>query len=117
MAASKKELGALHAALTDVFTKVLQKYIDNLDMLDTCSTDEIKAKVDQEVADEASVLLDMFVPSPALLSAVAKFLKDNEIRFDDEDVNKLSGLERSLAEKHKARPQLVTLNGLAAVGE
>lgn len=115
MAAKKSELGAVHAALTNVFIRVLQRYIENLDILDSMTAKDINDELADEVTD--ALMPDMLMPNPAMLSAVSKFLKDNEIRFDDESVSKLTQLEESLASKRKARGNVVSLTTLKAVGD
>lgn len=120
MAAKKSELGAVHAALTKVFIRVLERYMKNLDELEALRGNaELAEDINDEIADEAMQLImpEDLMPNPAMLSAVSKFLKDNEIRFDDEDVDKLSTLERSLAEKRKVRGNVVSLTNLKAVGD
>lgn len=52
-------------------------------------------------------------PSPAMLSAITKFLKDNDIGMSKEDAEELSGLERRLAEKRKG----MNIRDLRVVGD
>ena len=47
-----------------------------------------------------------------MLSAIAKFLKDNEITMETETLDELSGMEQRLAAKRKARPQLASVTNL-----
>ncbi|ANS06240.1 terminase small subunit [Phage MedPE-SWcel-C56] len=108
-AATENKLGALHATLTAVYTRVLKSYEANLVELD-----KIKAgdhDLDDEVA--AAMLVELGEPNPAMLTAVAKFLKDNDILYDTEELGKLSAQEERLARMRKARgDKVVSLAGL-----
>lgn len=107
-AATEKALGALHAKLAAVFLKVLEKYEANLD-----------AEVTGEnIADDmiAAVMEDV-MPNPAMLNAVAAFLKNNEIRFDDGQIEKISALKQSLEERRKSRANVVELKNVKVIGE
>lgn len=88
-AANEGALGKLHSKLATVFTKVLERYESKLDEL-----------TEDKLADE---MLEEFEPSPAMLSAIAKFLKDNEIGLDTEEVEKLNATERRLQEQREKR--------------
>ena len=107
-AATEKALGALHAKLAAVFLKVLEKYEANLDA-------EVTG---DNIADDmiAEVMADA-MPNPAMLNAVAAFLKNNEIRFDDEQIGKISALKQSLEERRKNRANVVELRNVKAVGD
>ena len=48
-------------------------------------------------------LVELQEPNPAMLSAISKFLKDNDIGFDSEEVDALGETERRLAERREAR--------------
>lgn len=95
-AAKEAQLGALHAKLTTIFTKVLKKYelalevVESIDLNDT--TDEIAAKI-----------LEATEPNPTMLTVITKFLKDNDIGMDTAELNELSITERKLAERREAR--------------
>lgn len=107
-ASNEKALGDLHGLLTKVFMKVLKKYETQLDAVQT-------ADFESEVVEE---LMDVAVePTPAMLSAISKFLKDNSIAYDTEDLNKLSTQERRIAAMRKSRgASVVSLKDLAHVG-
>ena len=111
-AASENALGALHAKLAIIFTKVLETYEARLDMAQT-------AKTAEELSDEmVSALLDANLePSPAMLSAISKFLKDNDIAFDSDEISKLSDTEERLKARRKRRGELVNLTDLRVVNE
>jgi len=97
-AANNKDMGALHSALTAIFTRVLQDYHTKLDAVDALAEQEIENEV------LAAVFADGFTPSPAILSAVAKFLKDNEITVDTGELDELNALEEDLKSRRSARP-------------
>lgn len=113
-AAKQEALGHLHGVLTRVFQKTLDKYLAQMAVLDKFSNSD-----EEEFADEflAAALAEMSEPSPAMLSAITKFLKDNEIAFDDEDVNKLSKTEEALNKRRAARSNVVQLTSLKAMGD
>lgn len=50
--------------------------------------------------------------TPAILSACAKFLKDNDVTFDTEEIAELSALEKRLEAKRKARPNFTSVASL-----
>ena len=110
-AANEKALGALHSKLADVFAKILEKYIKRMDALDSINAADIEDEMLKELFEEGSD------PNPAMLNAVAAFLKQNEIRFDDEKLDQISALQQSLDERKKNRSNVVTLTQLKAVGE
>ena len=108
-AAKEQQLGALHAKITDVFIKVLARYEARLDALENVTTENIT----EEILDK--LLEDGAMPNPAMLSAVTKFLKDNDIGFETEKLSELSDQERRLEERRKKRPNLVDLSTLRPV--
>lgn len=95
-AAKEATLGALHSKLATVFTKVLEKYERGLDAINELPADQIEADLIEAIADIAE-------PSPAMLSAVAKFLKDNEIGLDSEEIEKLNSTARRLEDRRAQR--------------
>ena len=109
-AASEKKLGALHSAMTSIFTRILNGYEKKYDVLDAAQKDA--------VGDElASELMEMaFEPNPAMLSAITKFLKDNEITYDSEELDNLGALERKLADRKANRPNLTNVTNLPLTG-
>lgn len=113
-AAKQEELGKLHSVLTRVFQRTLDKYLAQMAVLD-----KFESSDDPEFADDllAAVIAEMGEPNPAMLSAITKFLKDNEIAFDDEDVGKLSRTEEALKSRREARTNVVQLTNLKAVGD
>lgn len=110
-AANEKALGALHSKLADVFAKVLERYIKRMDALDSINSEDLEDEMLKELFEEGAD------PNPAMLNAVTAFLKQNEIRFDDEKVDQISALQQSLDERKKKRSNVVTLTQLKAVGD
>lgn len=112
-ASTEKELGVLHAGLTRIFTKVLKNYEDKLDL----ATKTIEDMQDELEEDLLGALVSLNVePSPAMLSAMSKFLKDNEITFDSEELDELSVLEQRLQDKKKNRPDFSNVTQLPLTG-
>lgn len=109
-AATEQALGALHAKVADVFLKVLRRYEDRLDKIDTMDPAEFESEVLEELFSENAM------PNPAMLSAVTKFLKDNDIGFDTQKMAELSDQERRLAERKERRGNIVNLTTLAEQG-
>lgn len=108
-AATEARLGALHDTLARVFTNTLKRY-------------ELAHQALTELGEEATpeemvaVLTAMCDPNPAMLSAISKFLKDNEIMYDSEEIGALSAQERRLADMRKQRKgKVVTLDGVPLV--
>lgn len=111
-AAKQEALGGLHKVLTTVFQRTLDNYIAKIEA-------EAKLLNSDDIEDEllASIMEKGFEPNPAMLGAITKFLKDNEIAFDDEDINKLSKTETALKARREARSNVTQLRLLPAVGE
>jgi hypothetical protein len=110
-AANEKALGQLHSKLAGVFQKVLETYEKRMDALDQIDMEDVEDEMLKELFAEDAM------PNPAMLNAVSAFLKQNEIRFDDEQVDKISALQQSLNDRKKIRGNVVELTRLAAVGE
>lgn len=105
-ASTEGQLGSLHDKLTALFTKILARYEAKLDAADALDMEDVGSELLEALMD------DNIMPSPAMLSAVAKFLKDNEITMETEAVNELSAMEERLAAKKKARPSLASVTQL-----
>ncbi len=110
-AAKQEALGGLHSTLTKLFQKTLDRYNQTLDSLEELDRDEVEDELLTELLSKG------WEPNPAMLGAITKFLKDNEIAFDDEDVNKLSKTEEALKKRRDARTNVVSLTNLKAVGD
>ncbi len=110
-AAPEERLGNVHAKVTAIFLKVLERYEDRLDALTLLDKEEIEQDVLLEVLEQN------FEPNPAMLSAITKFLKDNEISYDVPQIDELSDTERRLKERRDKRSNIQTLTDLKVVGE
>lgn len=105
-AATENALGGLHSKLAGVFIKVLERYETQMDAVQALKDGQIESDMLDELLSADTM------PNPAMLSAISKFLKDNEIMYDTEEVQQLSDLERRLADKRKNRSNIVTLTNL-----
>ena len=110
-AATEKALGGLHAKLASVFEKILLKYEKRLDAFETIDPSQVEDEMLKELLDEEAM------PNPAMLNAISAFLKNNEIRFDDEQVDKISALKQGLEERRAKRANVTELSRLRVVGE
>lgn len=95
-AANEHTLGKLHSHLARVFTKVLEKYERGMEAIDALPRDEVESELLEE-------LMKISEPNPAMLSAISKFLKDNDIGMDSDEVDQLNETERRLQEARKKR--------------
>lgn len=102
-AANTETMNNLHDKLAKVFIKVLEGYETRMD---AAESGELEAELLAALAAE---------PSPAMLSAVAKFLKDNDISYDDGAVEELNAVEQSLKARREKRGNLTVLSELRAV--
>jgi len=91
--ANDKDLGILHGKLAGMMNKALDSSDEAELLLDT-----YKDELPGEVID---YLLKQKNYSPSLFTAVAKFLKDNDITAVIEDKPEMSDLERRLANKKR----------------
>ena len=98
-AATEQVMGDLHQKVAEVFLR----YLDGIDRPNSNRDEAI-----------AELLVDG--PNPAMMSAITKFLKDNEIAFDTEEIQKLSDTEQRLSARKAKRGTLVQLGQLALVG-
>ncbi len=88
-AAHEQEVGELHSLLTKVFKAALNKYESQIEDSD---------------------------PNPAMLSAVSKFLKDNDIMYDSSEIDELSNQQRRINALREARKgKLVSISDIPAV--
>ena len=109
-AASKEAMNRLHNKVAGVFERVLEAYMKRLDAIDHIDMDTIEDDMLQELFNDGAI------PNPAMLNAVTAFLKNNEIKFDSEQVGKVSALQDALNERRKQRSNVTTLTSLKAVG-
>lgn len=93
--ASEKELSELHKKVANVLLKKLE------------SADKAKALLlefyDELPEEIIGFMEDQCDASPAFLTVVTKFLKDNNITAVVEDSKELSELDKRLAEKRQRR--------------
>ena len=109
-AANATQMGALHKTMTSILQKVLAAYEARLDKL---------AEIDME-SMEQEMLAELFAqniePSPAMMGVVAKFLKDNSIEFEAEEVNELGAIQKRLQAKKANRPTFASVSDLEVQG-
>ena len=108
-AATELALGNLHAQVALVFDKVLKTYEKRLDILENIKTDELTEEALNLLMSESNM------PSPAMLSAITKFLKDNEISFDTKEIEHLSATQERLNARKAKRGKLADLTTLSLV--
>ena len=87
-ASTEARMGQLHNKLTELFVTVLGEYED---------------------APELA--------NPAMLGAASKFLRDNSITLESEQLDELSAMEQRLADKKRSRPNLTTVTSLPLVND
>jgi len=100
-ASTEGRMGVLHNKMTELFLKILQKYEAGMD-------------IEGELIDAMS---DNVAPNPAMLGAITKFLKDNSITMDTEQLDELSEMEERLANKRRNRPTLASVTNLPLVND
>lgn len=110
-AATEQKLGKLHDKVADIFARVLDTYHKRLDVADKIDVDELE---DEMIAE---LFADNITPNPAMLSAITTFLKNNEIRFDSEQVDNVSQLQKRLDARREQRKSAVDLRTLKVVGD
>lgn len=110
-AAKEQQLGRLHAKITEVFMRVLETYHKRLDVAEGIDPNDVENEM------LAELLADGIMPNPAMLSAITKFLKDNDIGFETEKLSELSDQERRLAERREKRKDFASLTTLKVVGD
>ncbi len=112
-AASSSTMNRLHDMTATVFIKVIERYLDRLNVQGAIASGDIT-----DITDE--VLSSMFdestMPSAGMMSAITKFLKDNEVMFEKDKIEELSATKRALEEHRKNRPNLATLSIVPKVG-
>jgi len=94
--ATDKELGELHSLLAKAMKDALTASNEAQELLDACieGGEELPLAVEAYLEKAASA-------NPALLTAVAKFLKDNNITAAIEDDSNMSALQERLQGKRK----------------
>jgi NADPH:quinone reductase-like Zn-dependent oxidoreductase len=104
-AATEGSLGLLHAATARIMLQALKRYED-LDM------DDIVIG-----ADNGSGMVSVSIPEPsaALLGAITKFLKDNNITCQIDASSEMSDLEKRLQAKGDTTGKVVQLRTVTPV--
>lgn len=102
-AANERALGDLHSKIARVFNRVLETYEERLDAPDV----EVDADDPMGQPDK--------MPSPIMLGAITKFLKDNAVAFDTEEIEQLSATQERLAARKAKRGKLASLTTLELV--
>lgn len=97
-AASEKALAALHSQLAKSMTKAL-------------ADSDVAAKLLEDHKDELPSAVSGFLErasntNPALMAAISKFLKDNEITCQPEEGDSMSVLAQALRNKPKRVSQI-----------
>ena len=110
-AATKGDLKRLHMKVAAVFEKVLERYTQRLDALECVDISDVEDDVLKELFDDGAI------PNPAMLNAITAFLKNNEIRFENEQVAKVSALQEALDKRRAERGNIASLSTLRAVGD
>jgi len=108
--ANEAALGTLHAKVAQVFQQVLETYEARLAVVNTLEQQEEVS----EAMLKAIINADLD-PNPAMMGAITKFLKDNSIAFDTEEVDTLSDTELRLKQRRAQRAKLVNLTTLKVV--
>ena len=103
-ASTEAHMGKLHLKLTALFLNILTKYENDLDAMED---------VGEELLD--GLVAEGVMPTPAMLGAIAKFLKDNNISVETEQLDELSAMEERLNAKKKARPNLKAVTDLPLI--
>lgn len=99
-AATEAIMGLLHAKVASVMVKAL----DNVEAAQTAFKDALESGNEDAVME---ALGNMPEVSPALLSAVTKFLADNKITCQPEDDANLGGLAERLKAKQSGKRKAV----------
>lgn len=99
--ATEKELSVLHKKVAEVLLKKLQSSDQAIYLLAKYHPiDDEEDLLPEDVRDYLEKQMDA---SPALLTVITKFLKDNDITAVVEESKELSELDKRLAEKSARR--------------
>lgn len=108
--ASIRSVNALHDKLTQMFTRILDGYLEAGEKIEA----HMQAQASEEAVSELLAVLEG--PSPAMLAVIAKFLKDNDVTATPETVEGLTDQQKRLEERRKNRPSLTDLKKLPVEG-
>lgn len=108
-AASSAKMNALHDMTATVFIRVIERYITRLNSMDAVISGDVDVS---NITDEviASMFDESAMPSASMMSAITKFLKDNEVLFEKDKIDELSATKRALEERRASRPNLANLS-------
>ena len=107
-AATQSRMFLLHERVADMFLKIIEKHAKMMDITD----DMVAGSLDTSaLTDEvlAAFVAEGAMPSPAMMSAITKFLKDNEVMFEREKLEEVSAQQKALEERKRVRPNLDNL--------
>ena len=107
-AATQSRMFLLHERVADMFLKIIDKHNKMMDVTDAMVAGNLDTKaVSEEVLN--AFIEQGAMPSPAMMSAITKFLKDNEVMFEREKLEEVSAQQKALEERRKSRPSLDNL--------
>ena len=107
-AATQSRMFLLHERVADMFLKIIEKHNKMMDVTDAMVAGNLDTKaVSEEVLN--AFIEQGAMPSPAMMSAITKFLKDNEVMFEREKLEEVSAQQKALEERRKSRPSLDNL--------
>lgn len=92
--ATENELGELHSRLARAMKQALEASDEAVRLLENIDPEEVPAEVLVFIKKHAAA-------NPSLLTAIAKFLKDNDITCAPSDSEELSELEETLSKKRR----------------
>lgn len=95
-AANEETLGLVHSMLAKVFTRSLERQLKIYEIMDNIPEGALEEEM-------LTMIADMQEPNPAMLSAIAKFLKDNDIGMSIAEAEQLSATQVNLANAREAR--------------
>ena len=104
--ATDKELGELHGLLAKAMKDALRASDEAKELLEACieGGEELPLGVEAFLERASSA-------NPSLLTAIAKFLKDNNITAAVEDSDDMTELQQRLKDKRKQSMNVVSING------
>lgn len=114
-AATQSRMFLLHERVADMFLKIIDKHNKMMDVTDAMVAGNLDTKaVSEEVLN--AFIEQGAMPSPAMMSAITKFLKDNEVMFEREKLEEVSAQQKALEERKKSRPNLDNLLAFPCTG-
>lgn len=113
-AATEQQLSVTHRRLARVMHKVLQVYDNRLAFIERVNSGDTEAleQLEGDMLDE--LFNDDRLPSPAMLTAIANFLRQNSITVEIEKQAEMTALQKRLADKEN-RGKIVNIRDLPKV--